>query len=292
MTFNFLALPQEIWLEIYTQLLLLHPIRYMADMAPGKPAPRPPHGYIPKALLQANRQVHEEGRLVPFHENEFVFVRYYKSGGGPALEFADAMLKLLFSRTIPGCRDGALFQLLPMRYVRMDVFQDHIITGDGRVKPDLTEYVQMEYRQMGHREMGWERLCSLLPAVRGLCLNMVAHPSLYSRPMGYSLDPDPESDAEETIVLARYERDLEEWRWKWVDCGLRKMEGLGDLGVEVKNTRKFRKNGVTEWVKRLDKRLNQGRGDAQRVRVVCVKRVDESQEKEDESDRMRYLQAV
>ncbi|KAK0748021.1 hypothetical protein B0T21DRAFT_355655 [Apiosordaria backusii] len=139
---------------------------------------------------------------------------------------------------------------------------------------------------IGIQEKGWEYLCDLLSVgLRGLRLKILAHSTLYWKPVersatqdwwgdvteGYTVDRDFESDGERE----RYKLSLEEFRWSWVDRGLKKMEGLRNLEVEVavKNTNKFKKNGVLEWVKRLDMRLNKGREDAQKVKVVCVKEV-------------------
>ncbi len=36
-----------------------------------------PIGFVPGSLLQTCRQVYEEARLVPFHENEFLFVSWF-----------------------------------------------------------------------------------------------------------------------------------------------------------------------------------------------------------------------
>ncbi|KAH6692340.1 hypothetical protein F5X68DRAFT_57793 [Plectosphaerella plurivora] len=116
---NLLDLPLEIRLQIYNWLLLLGPLKH-AQLAPWYPTPtysayyvgfvkpsrpasdcddeaqkikpaseqpapkllcpdRPICG-LPTALLQSSRQIYEEARLLPFEQNEFVFVNWFSSG--------------------------------------------------------------------------------------------------------------------------------------------------------------------------------------------------------------------
>ncbi|KAK4196923.1 hypothetical protein QBC40DRAFT_286524 [Triangularia verruculosa] len=293
MVFNFLALPKEIRLEIYTQLLFLHPVSYKEWGAPGSQAPKPstclfepmpdehgnipagvkllspyrPHGYIPTALLQANRQVYEECRMVPFRENEFVFVRYFRSGVDLALEFVNKVAKS---------------ELEEVRYLRMYVFQEGRIMDIGVVN---------RYSDDRTIEREWEELCERFGVgVRGLRLKMFPYPFVKSGVMrrmrdwwgdvleGYAPESDFESRYERTV----FEHEVEEWRWRWVDRGLRKMGGLRQVEVEVKDREgDFREDGVVEWIRRFDRRLNEGREEGHKVRVICVKESEESPEKKD-----------
>ncbi|KAM0335296.1 hypothetical protein ACHAQA_000341 [Verticillium albo-atrum] len=132
-------LPLEVRLQIYQWASLMHPLRY-AQLAPWYPTPSYaayPHELIrstadkekdvepetrnggrrllsshrlicslPSALLRSSKQTYNEARLIPFHENEFVFVNWFSSGLWAARAFT---------------RPLQTWQSDAMRYVRLEV---------------------------------------------------------------------------------------------------------------------------------------------------------------------------
>jgi hypothetical protein len=170
---TFLTLPPEIRLHIYHWLHLMCPVRH-AQLAPWYPTPvhcqyilqpidskekyesvaskdhsepdqgllspyRPLSG-LPTSLLRTNRQIYREARLVPFEQNEFVFVNWFASGLWAARAFTRAL---------------APWQRATLRYVRLEVLaRDVVVGGAGREE--------------------WRALCrEWAPGVRGLRMKMV-----------------------------------------------------------------------------------------------------------------------
>ncbi|KAF4953844.1 hypothetical protein FGADI_5636 [Fusarium gaditjirri] len=170
---NFLSLPLEIRLHIYHWLHLMCPVRH-AQLAPWYPTPvhcqyvlqtvdteasskedkanrdeqkdlgllspyRPLSG-LPTSLLRTNRQIYSEARLLPFTQNEFVFVNWFASGLWAARAFTRAL---------------APWQRSSLRYVRLEVLaRDVVVGGAGREE--------------------WRALCTeWASGVRGLRMKMV-----------------------------------------------------------------------------------------------------------------------
>ncbi|KAM0288008.1 hypothetical protein ACHAQH_000076 [Verticillium albo-atrum] len=138
-TFPLMDLPLEIRLQIYQWTCLMHPLRY-AQLAPWYPTPSysayphelvrseakkeedvpdktdvngerllSPHRLIcsmPTAFLRCSKQTYAEAHLVPFHENEFVFVNWFSSGLWAARAFT---------------RPLQPWQRAAMRHVRLEV---------------------------------------------------------------------------------------------------------------------------------------------------------------------------
>lgn len=167
-----LSLPLEIRLHIYHWLHLMSPVRH-AQLAPWYPTPvhcqyilrpldhilRPldheaepdgeakgllspyrPLSGLPTSLLRANSQIYHEARLIPFSQNEFVFVNWFASGLWAARAF---------TRALAPWQRGAL------RYVRLEVLaRDVVVGGAGREE--------------------WRALCGeWASGVRGLRMKMV-----------------------------------------------------------------------------------------------------------------------
>ncbi|KAF5598484.1 hypothetical protein FPCIR_3047 [Fusarium pseudocircinatum] len=170
---TFLSLPLEIRLNIYHWLHLMCPVRH-AQLAPWYPTPvhcqyilhrvdadtatkedktnrdeqkdlgllspfRPLSG-LPTSLLRTNRQIYSEARLLPFTQNEFVFVNWFASGLWAARAFTRAL---------------APWQRGSLRYVRLEVLaRDVVVGGAGREE--------------------WRALCTeWASGVRGLRMKMV-----------------------------------------------------------------------------------------------------------------------
>ncbi|KAJ4261536.1 hypothetical protein NW762_006963 [Fusarium torreyae] len=175
---TFMSLPLEIRLHIYHWLHLLCPVRH-AQLAPWYPTPvhcqyilqpvdpddesgradskrktepelgllspyRPLSG-LPTNLLRTNRQIYSEARLIPFTQNEFVFVNWFASGLWAARAFTRAL---------------APWQRAALRYVRLEVLaRDVVVGGAGREE--------------------WRALCSeWASGVRGLRMKMVLGASM------------------------------------------------------------------------------------------------------------------
>ncbi|KAK0748022.1 hypothetical protein B0T21DRAFT_15060 [Apiosordaria backusii] len=287
MPFKFLALPTELRLEIYAQLLLIHPIPSRDD--PGvciyepmpdddengetKPdvkllSPYRPHGYIPSAFQRACRQIYEECRVIPFQRNEFFWTArrhydylfwYLNLAGARARgpEFALAWANSMVGGDRPVEKS---WQLRNLRYVRMDVTHFFLMT-----------YYKAEQRccELGQLVDRWS------VGVRSLRLRVVVVNTWIADGLwwgdvveGYEKDRDL---AKEEVV----ER-VERMRGSWVRDGLGKMKELRHLEVEVDGcASKFKRNGKVEWVRRLGEELNRGRKKEEKVNVVCVKRTEE-----------------
>ncbi|KAM5343016.1 hypothetical protein ACJ41O_013982 [Fusarium nematophilum] len=111
--------------------------------APGSAgllSPYRPLSGLPTSLLRANSQVYHEARLLPFTQNEFVFVNWFASGLWAARAFTRAL---------------APWQRSALRFVRLEVLaRDVVVGGAGREE--------------------WRALCGEWAAgVRGLRMKMV-----------------------------------------------------------------------------------------------------------------------
>lgn len=152
---GFLSLPIEIRLLVYHWLHLMSPVRH-AQLAPWYPSPvhsqyrlrrvKPmsypeddseetlhgdsatkvekllspyrPLSALPTNLLRANSQIYHETRLLPFKQNEFVFVNWFASGLWAAYAFTRALEP---------------WQRSAMRFVRLEILaRDVIVSGNGR----------------------------------------------------------------------------------------------------------------------------------------------------------------
>lgn len=175
---SFMGLPLEIRLSIYRWVHLMGPVRH-AELAPWYPSPVPtqylmrsllnqnpiaaesarsspgvssanrllrptrPLSGLPSALLRANRQIYGEARVIPFAQNEFVFMNWFSSGLWAARAF---------TRSLRPWQTDAL------RWVRLEIMERDLRDDDGS--------------SQGLRE--WVALCGVWAAgVRGLRLKMV-----------------------------------------------------------------------------------------------------------------------
>lgn len=95
-----------------------------------------PMCYIPASLLQSCRHIYYETRCIPFHENEFSFVNWFRPGLEAAVVFSEGL---------------AAWQRAKLRYARLEMCDGHI------VREDL-------------HSSRWTTLCSFWTGVRGLRL--------------------------------------------------------------------------------------------------------------------------
>ncbi|KAF9772142.1 hypothetical protein IL306_010160 [Fusarium sp. DS 682] len=103
-------------------------------------SPYRPLSGLPTSLLRTNLQIYSEARLLPFTQNEFVFVNWFASGLWAARAFTRAL---------------APWQRASLRYVRLEVLaRDVVVGGAGREE--------------------WRALCTeWASGVRGLRMKMV-----------------------------------------------------------------------------------------------------------------------
>lgn len=260
---TFLSLPLEIRLHIYHWLHLMCPVRH-AQLAPWYPTPvhcqyilqtvdtdtsskedkanrdeqndlgllspyRPLSG-LPTSLLRTNRQIYSEARLLPFTQNEFVFVNWFASGLWAARAFTRAL---------------APWQRGSLRYVRLEVLaRDVVVGGAGREE--------------------WRALCTeWASGVRGLRMKMVlgASTSVVTGPafgggvgrraeaarrwVGEGLALMERLERVEMEVVAREMSDLDKLEWcETLQAELREA-GLGRIVVVC--TEKVQEK--MEWIK-------------------------------------------
>ncbi|KXX83220.1 hypothetical protein MMYC01_200248 [Madurella mycetomatis] len=257
---HFLILPLEIRLLIYTHLLALYPM-LPRDLSPGYPVPRShrqgttyfllrsglhprPTGYIPSSLLRTCRQIYAEARLLPFRENEFVFVSWFFSG----LSAARAFVKGLAGWQ----RDG-------MRFARLEIkVRDLVCAGEGRV--DMWEELCGFWREGLQGLRVKIEVEDLVASGPGMKREIWGHPRIWES----ERDEDGEGDMEMGGVP-----------WRWVDCGLRRLRALKIVEVELAGPcmEKLGDEGKAEWCGQLSERLNEGRREWERTVVLCASSV-------------------
>ncbi|KAG7104110.1 hypothetical protein HYQ44_015422 [Verticillium longisporum] len=224
--FRLMDLPLEIRLQIFQWTCLMHPLRY-AQLAPWYPTPSyttypqellrseidqandvpaktdldgrrllSPHRLVcsmPTALLRCSRQIYAETHLVPFQENEFVFVNWFSSGLWAARAF---------TRPLQPWQRGA------MRQVRLEVL--------GR-----------DFSGAGLKE--WTALCDgWADGLRGLRLKILVG----GGPVEPAVASTRLNGESAELQIADVFRDPEP-RPAWIEEGLRRLRGLRALEVEL-----------------------------------------------------------
>lgn len=208
-----------------------------------------PMNYIPTALLLACRQVYYEARMIPFHENEFVFPAWH--GGGGSLEAAKYFLSNRLS---------ADWQRQSMRYMRIDL--------------DLSNW---EVDQIKEKTNVWKELCSVAnwgAGLRGMRLCIDCKDKDLIKGSFGSLDassregggPGPGPGAGDELSP-----------FAWIFRGLVKLKALRHLDVEIKRGKRYMTDDEkVGWCRLLEELLNEYR---ERDRESC-ERVDEGKEGE------------
>lgn len=199
-----------------------------------------PMGSIPSAMLRSCRQIYEEAREIPFHENEFLFTSWFSSGLTAARSFVTAME--------PWQRDST-------RYARLEI---HV-------------------KDVGHDERlpHWVDLCHLWSAgpralrlkieLEEATLRAAGGRDVWSDPaMGFG-GPDPTAPTA-TPGWAR-------WPYLWIDQGLQRLRELRCLEVELTSF-PLTADQKLAWCRALSERLNRRRSAEAQVSVVCVQRKD------------------
>ncbi|EEY17610.1 conserved hypothetical protein [Verticillium alfalfae VaMs.102] len=155
--------------------------------------PAPPRLQHADGLLRCSRQIYAETHLVPFQENEFVFVNWFSSGLWAARAFA---------RPLQPWQRGA------MRQVRLEVL--------GR-----------DFSGAGLRE--WTALCDgWADGLRGLRLKILVG----GGPVEPAVVSTRRNDESAELQIADVFRDPEP-RPAWIEEGLRRLRGLRALEVEL-----------------------------------------------------------
>lgn len=260
---TFLSLPLEIRLQIYHWLHLMCPVRH-AQLAPWYPTPvhcqyilqrvdpaassedttserdKAPHrgllspyrplSGLPTGLLRTNLQIYREARIIPFKQNEFVFVNWFASGLWAARAFTRAL---------------APWQRAALRYVRLEVLaRDVVVGGAGREE--------------------WRVLCTeWASGVRGLRMKMVLGASMSAvtepafgggagrraeaarRWVGEGLGLMARLERVEMEVVAREMSDAE--KMEWCEVLQEELREGGLERVEVVCTEKVQEK--MEWIK-------------------------------------------
>ncbi|KAM7200461.1 hypothetical protein V8F33_003907 [Rhypophila sp. PSN 637] len=260
---GFFDLPPEIRLQIYEtvnqltpvvprQLALGYPDYYPKPYIPRSTSdqatcsssrrllsPHRPRGYIPHALLRTCRRLYREARCVPFYENEFVFATWFSTGSSTALAFI---------------RGLKAWQWAAMTYVRLEIPLEDI---DGSNKLHLAN---------------WEALCEKWAfGLRGLRLTIVHLPNLMMLGSGGGGDAAEKRGASLAAICPAPGVEGSRVNYPWIDAGLKKLEALRRLEVELKTTM-LTHNQKLDWCEGLKGMLSRGlQGGKEDVEIACVR---------------------
>lgn len=214
-------------------------------------SPHRPLCHIPTSFAQTSRQVYAEARIVPWHENEFVFVNWFTPGLSSALAFVQGR---------------QAWQRAEMRFLRLEVFAQ-----------DLLNVVSEEESAKKVLADPWVQLCGYLSGIRGLRLMIFVEG-------GVSYSNQTVNHAEANRSLTGYASEKERGmgymrkltcdRHEWISEGLVRLRSLRQLEVELVDV-KWTPNKKIEWCARLRALLRAARG-GNDVKIICVERVDAS----------------
>ncbi|KAH8899285.1 hypothetical protein GQ53DRAFT_741412 [Thozetella sp. PMI_491] len=196
-------------------------------------SPFRPVGFISAALMRTCRQAYEETRLIPFHENEFLFASWFSSGLTAA--------RLFVGRMEPWQRSS-------MRYARLET----------RVKDIGLE----------ERLQEWEELCEFWsPGLMGLRLKIELEEHTLRAASGQDVwsSPSVHAECEDPKVALGWTREP----YRWVERGLVKLRALRALEVELAGF-PLTNEEKAAWCQSVDHRLNKGRREEDRMSVRCV----------------------
>lgn len=269
---SFLDLPHEIRLRIYHLLYLSSPVKNVG-IAPwhsiqkcrtytmqhifavgedDKPeplytSPTPtskllssdrPLCHIPTPLARSCRQIHAEASLIPFHENEFVFINWFSLGLSSALAFLQAR----------GVRQRA-----ELRFMRMEIFAQDLSSGSAKFAD-------------------WVQLCGYLPGLRGFRLLVYMEGGAAYQTSGCTEVGTMEAGAAQ--VGEGEIQDAQELVCKnveWIVKGLASLGNLRQLEVELVDVKWTAKQKL-EWCAMLREVLQSSRK-SQDVKVLCVEKL-------------------
>lgn len=206
-------------------------------------SPHRPLCRMPTSFAQTCRQIYTEARMVPLHENEFVFLNWFTLGLSSALAFVQGRQE---------------WQRAEMRFLRLEVFAQDLVVSDSVRLAD------------------WVQLCRQLSGLRGLRLMIsVQGATSYNQTVHRA-----ESVTTSTGSVNREERGIEHMqkliceRSEWISEGLARLRELRQLEVELVDV-KWSPSKKTEWCARL-RELLEATGGETPVKIICVERVDAS----------------
>lgn len=204
-------------------------------------SPHRPLCRLPTSFTQTCRQIHAEARVIPFHENEFVFLNWFSPGLLSALAFVQGRQQ---------------WQRDEMRFMRLEIFAQDLVSENARL-------------------VDWVQLCGHLSDLRGLRLMIFVGGATSYRTLGRteanraSIEPAPVEergiDDMEKLICERAE---------WISKGLARLRGLKQLEVELVDV-KWAARKRTKWCARLRELLEATRGETD-VKIICVEKVDAS----------------
>lgn len=207
----------------------------------GLLSPHRPLCRMPTNFAQTCRQIHAESRVIPFHENEFVFLNWFTLGLSSALAFV---------------QDRQQWQSTEMRFMRLEVFAQDFVSGSTRL-------------------LNWEKLCGQLPGLWGLRLMVCVEGATSYRTLG-RMEAN-KTTTERTPTEGRGIDDVQKLICEgaeWISKGLGRLRALRQLEVELVDV-KWSARNKTEWCARLQELLEAARGVSD-VKIVCVEKVDAS----------------
>lgn len=192
-----------------------------------------PMCYIPASLLQSCRQIYHETRSIPFHENEFSFVNWFRTGLEAAVSFSEGL---------------TVWQRAETRYARLEVYDGHVI------REDLYS-------------LRWTTLCGFWTGLRGLRLVLKKTEQNYSNIAEGQQDKWRnwvQLDADVSVW------ELVEGSTGWVSQGLSRLDQLQQLEVELDYPRMTNREKL-RWCGLLQEILRASSGRMEVV-VTCIER--------------------
>lgn len=211
-------------------------------------SPHRPLCYMPTAVLQTCRHIHAETRMIPFHENEFVFINWFSSGLSSALAFM---------------RGRQAWQRGAMRFVRLEVFASDVseqvvdpATATAATAPVLAPTARTMWADRT-RFTDWVQLCGFWSGLKGLRLAVWMEGGGAYQAWGAGKRNE-----------VRDPWELVSTRTEWIRQGLAALKELRQLEVELADV-KWTAGEKVKWCEMLREALVSCHGRPE-VTVVCV----------------------
>lgn len=209
------------------------PLNLVGLLLPERPLCR-----IPTVLAQSCRQIHGETRMIPFHENEFVFINWFSLGLTSALAFM---------------QDREPWQRAEMRYLRLEVFARDFVSGSAKFA-------------------AWVQLCGNLPGLRGLRLMVYMEGGGAYQTPGTAVGPTGAGTVLANRKGIANAQELVSERTEWIEEGLTRLGELRQLEVELVDA-KWAAREKVEWCGRLRELLGVSSNGRKEVKVVSVEKL-------------------
>lgn len=205
----------------------------------GLLSPHRPLCRMPTSFTQTCRQIHAEARVIPFHENEFVFLNWFTLGLSSALAFVQGRQQ---------------WQRDEMRFMRLEVFAQDLVSDSARLAD-------------------WVQLCGHLSGIWGLRLIIFVGGATSYHTLGRT-----EANSTSTELAPTEERGIDDMqkliyeRAEWISKGLARLRELRQLEVELVDV-KWSARKKTEWCARLRELLEATKGETD-VKIISVEKVE------------------